>query len=38
MSQAEYHDAIDHDAQLLALHKRCITEVLLGPVKSRREE
>jgi hypothetical protein len=33
MPVLEYHEALESDAQLLELQKRCIAEVLLGPLK-----
>jgi hypothetical protein len=30
MTLAEYHDAVDRDAQLVELQRRCVREVLLG--------
>jgi hypothetical protein len=34
MLASEFHEALESDAQLLELQKRCIAEVLLGPLKT----
>jgi hypothetical protein len=34
MSIGDYHEAVEADAQLLELQKKCIAEVLLGPLKA----
>ena len=38
MSPGEYREAIDADARLSELHRRCISEVLLGAMRGRGED
>jgi hypothetical protein len=33
MSPTEFHEALESDGQLLELQRRCVAEVLLGPLK-----